>query len=141
MPTVYITAPTDAAADIAKTLVEERLAACVNRVDCESVYRWDGAVHTDTEEILLAKTTDEQYEALRDRVVDIHPYDVPCVERYDDSTLSRRHVANARVSSRRSVRPETRLRGTESLADTAPDRRRPRVGRCRVASRTGRERR
>jgi len=84
MPTVYITAPTDAAADIAKTLVEERLAACVNRVDCESVYRWDGAVHTDTEEILLAKTTDEQYEALRDRVVDIHPYDVPCVERFDE---------------------------------------------------------
>jgi len=84
MPTVYITAPPEAADDIARTLVEERLAACVNRVDCQSVYRWKGEVHTDTEEILLAKTTDERYADLRDRVVDVHPYDVPCIERVDE---------------------------------------------------------
>lgn len=85
MPTVYITAPTEAAPDIAQTLVEERLAACVNRVACESVYRWDGDIHTDDEEILLAKTTEDLFPALRERVVELHPYEVPCVERFDES--------------------------------------------------------
>ena len=49
MPTAYVTAPRDAAANIAKTLVEERLAACVNAVDCTSTYRWEGEVHEDAE--------------------------------------------------------------------------------------------
>lgn len=87
MPTVYITAPTEAAREIAQTLVDERLAACVNRVPCDSVYRWEGAVHTDAEEILLAKTTDDRYDELRERVVDIHPYDVPCIERFDEAAV------------------------------------------------------
>ena len=42
-------------------LVEERLAACVNRVACDSVYRWEGEVVTDDEVVLLAKTTDDRY--------------------------------------------------------------------------------
>jgi periplasmic divalent cation tolerance protein len=87
MPTVYITAPPDAAEGIASTLVEERLAACVNRFDCHSTYRWDGAVHAADEVILLAKTTAEGYPALRDRVVELHPYDVPCIERFDEDAL------------------------------------------------------
>lgn len=85
MPTAFVTAPTAAASDIARRLVDERLAACVNRVDCESVYRWEDEVHEEPEVILLAKTTDERYEQLVDRVTEIHPYDVPCVERFDES--------------------------------------------------------
>ena len=85
MPTVYITAPPEAAPELARTLVEERLAACVNRLPCDSVYRWDGEIHTDEEVVLLAKTTDERYADLRDRVVELHPYDVPCIERFDES--------------------------------------------------------
>lgn len=84
MATAYITAPPDAADEIARTLVEEELAACVNRVPCRSVYRWDGDVQEDEEVILLAKTTADGYDALADRVVDLHPYDVPCVERFDE---------------------------------------------------------
>ncbi|WP_254822735.1 divalent-cation tolerance protein CutA [Haloglomus halophilum] len=87
MPTAYITAPEDAAADLARTLVEERLAACVNRVACDSVYRWDGEVVTDEEVILLAKTTDEGYDALATRVEEVHPYDVPCIERFEEADL------------------------------------------------------
>ena len=83
MPTVYITAPPDAAADLASTLVEERLAACVNSLPCDSAYRWEDTVHEDEEVVLLAKTTAERYPDLRDRVVELHPYDVPCVERFD----------------------------------------------------------
>lgn len=87
MPTVYITAPSDAASEIAKTLVEERLAACVNRVPCQSVYRWDGEIHDDEEVILLAKTTADTYEQLSTRVLEMHPYDVPCIERFDETDM------------------------------------------------------
>ncbi|WP_267639537.1 divalent-cation tolerance protein CutA [Haloarchaeobius amylolyticus] len=88
MPTVYITAPPDEAGRIARTLVEERLAACVNRVRCRSTYRWEGEVHDDDEEILLAKTTDAGYDALVARVQELHPYDVPCIERFDEADVT-----------------------------------------------------
>lgn len=87
MPTAYITAPPEAADDIAETLVGERLAACVNQVACRSVYRWDGDVHDDEEVLLLAKTTDGAYDALVERVVALHPHDVPCVERFDEDDV------------------------------------------------------
>jgi len=83
MPTVYVTVPEDAAAEIAATLVEERLAACVNAVDCHSTYRWEGSVETDAETILLIKTTDGGYDRLEARIEALHPYDVPCIERFD----------------------------------------------------------
>jgi periplasmic divalent cation tolerance protein len=84
MPTVYVTAPPEAAADLARTLVEERLAACVNRLECSSTYRWEGEVLEEREEVLLCKTTDAAYERLRSRVVELHPYEVPCIERFDE---------------------------------------------------------
>lgn len=84
MPTAYVTVPPDAASDIARTLVEERLAACVNRLACESTYRWEGEIVEDDEVVLLCKTTDEGYAALAERVVELHPYDVPCVERFEE---------------------------------------------------------
>jgi periplasmic divalent cation tolerance protein len=87
MPTAYVTAPPEAAADIARTLVEERLAACVNRLDTDSTYRWEGEIHEGEEAILLCKTTDERYEELVSRVVDLHPYEVPCVERFEEGDL------------------------------------------------------
>lgn len=87
MVTLYVTAPRDAAADIAHAVVEERLAACVNRVDCASVYRWEGQVRTDAEQILLVKTTPEAADTLTDRIVELHPHDVPCVERFDEDDV------------------------------------------------------
>ena len=86
MPTAFVTAPPDAAADIAETLVDDRLAACVNRFPCRSTYRWEGAVVDDEEEILLVKTTAERFDALEARILDLHPYDVPCIERFDESS-------------------------------------------------------
>lgn len=88
MPTAYITAPPDVAEDLARQLVEERLAACVNVVDCDSVYRWDGDVVAEAEAVLLAKTTDERYDDLVDRVAAAHPYDVPCIERFDEASMT-----------------------------------------------------
>ncbi|ELY76376.1 divalent-cation tolerance protein CutA [Natrinema gari] len=87
MPTVYITAPPEAADELAETLVEERLAACVNRLSTTSTYRWEGDLHRDDEVVLLAKTTDDAYDDLVDRVRDSHPYEVPCIERFDESDV------------------------------------------------------
>ncbi|HEY3521972.1 MAG TPA: divalent-cation tolerance protein CutA [Rhodanobacteraceae bacterium] len=68
----------EVAAKIGRTLVEERLAACVNRVaGVKSVYRWRDEIHEDAELLLLIKTTRERIEALRARLVELHPYEVP----------------------------------------------------------------
>ncbi|MFB6129193.1 MAG: divalent-cation tolerance protein CutA [Salinigranum sp.] len=89
MTTAFVTAPPEAAEDLARTLVSERLAACVNRLDCRSVYRWEGEIRDDEEVILLVKTTPERYPAVSDRIEELHPYDVPCVERFEeDDALS-----------------------------------------------------
>lgn len=73
------TAPDRPVADrIARTLVEERLAACVNLLPgITSVYRWQGAVETGEEVLMLAKTSAERLDALTARIAELHPYDVP----------------------------------------------------------------
>lgn len=87
MATVYITAPPDAVDDLVETLLEERLAACVNQLPCESTYRWEGEIHRDEEVLLFAKTTDDAFDELVDRVRELHPYDVPCIERFDEADV------------------------------------------------------
>jgi len=63
---------------IASALVDERLAACVNIVpDVTSVYRWEGAVETAPECLLLVKTRRERLEDVRRRLEELHPYDLP----------------------------------------------------------------
>jgi len=76
---VLITAPSAAdARRIARTLVEERLAACVNVLPaCESIYRWEGKVVEESEVMLVAKTSREQFPELARRVGEIHSYAVP----------------------------------------------------------------
>ena len=79
---VLVTAPdADVALRIARTLIEERLAACVNLIPgLTSVYRWEGAVQEDHEVLLLAKTRAGRLEALETRLAELHPYHVPeCV--------------------------------------------------------------
>lgn len=82
---VLVTAPTaDKAAELARTLVEEQLAACGNIVPgLRSIYRWEGKLHDEQEVLLILKTKDVLFEALRARVVALHPYEVPEVLRLD----------------------------------------------------------
>jgi len=64
--------------DLASILVTERLAACVNVLgDMESVYRWQGVVEIGQERQLIIKTTGERVAALKTRLHEIHPYEVP----------------------------------------------------------------
>ncbi len=68
----------DEADRIANTLVNERVAACVNILPpLKSVYRWQGAVEQAEEVLLLIKTTPGQLARLRDRIPAIHSYDTP----------------------------------------------------------------
>lgn len=67
-----------AAEAIASTLVEARLAACVNLLPAvQSVYRWDGKVERATEVTLLIKTTQRHYAALEAAIRAAHPYELP----------------------------------------------------------------
>ena len=71
--------PDRAAADrLADSLIEQRLAACVNILaPCRSVYRWKGAVQHDEEHPMLIKTTAERYSALEAAIRAMHPYELP----------------------------------------------------------------
>ncbi|OHC38486.1 divalent-cation tolerance protein CutA [Rhodanobacter soli] len=75
----YCSCPDAASAQaIAEALVGERLAACVNRLPAvHSTYRWQGAVTRDSEELLLIKTTAARFDALKARLLELHPYELP----------------------------------------------------------------
>ena len=62
---------------IARHLVEERLAACVQLTPIESVYRWHGAVETAAEILLAAKTTQPAFARVRDAIRAMHSYELP----------------------------------------------------------------
>jgi len=76
---VLTTAPDDGRAETwARTLVEERLAACVNlHGPMTSLYRWKGVVERDAERQVVIKTTRERVAALRARLRELHSYELP----------------------------------------------------------------
>jgi len=66
------------ALSIARTLVEEKLVACVNMVPrIRSIYRWKGEICDEEEQLLIMKTRSELYSALQNRIRQIHSYEVP----------------------------------------------------------------
>jgi periplasmic divalent cation tolerance protein len=70
-------ADADAAA-IARTLIDERLAACVNILSpMTSVYRWQGKVEQDREQQMVIKTASDRVADLQTRLRQLHPYDLP----------------------------------------------------------------
>ena len=75
---VLTTWPNGDAAAFARRLVHDQLAACVNVLaPMMSIYRWQGTVEETTERQVLIKTTRARLGALRARVDELHPYDVP----------------------------------------------------------------
>lgn len=63
---------------IARQIVQERLAACVNMISpVRSVYRWQGAVEEAQEWLLIIKTRGELFAALEERIRGLHSYSVP----------------------------------------------------------------
>ena len=76
---VLISTPgAEAGRQLARALVEERLAACGSVVPAvTSVYRWQGAVEEEEEALLVLKTAADRVEALTRRTRELHPYEVP----------------------------------------------------------------
>ena len=65
-------------APLATQLVEKRLAACVNVIpQIHSVYRWQGKIENDSEQLLLIKTVAERLDELKSALFSMHPYEVP----------------------------------------------------------------
>jgi periplasmic divalent cation tolerance protein len=75
---VLCNCPPEQAAEIARAIVQRRLAACVNLLPgVRSIYRWEGEVCDDGETTLVVKTTGAGAAALCEALVELHPYDVP----------------------------------------------------------------
>ena len=75
---VFVTAPPgDLPTEIARALVSEKLAACVNILpQIRSIYFWKEEVCDDAEQLLVIKTTAERYDALERRIKELHSYEV-----------------------------------------------------------------
>ena len=79
---VYITHPDkETARRVVDHLLTERLIACANLLPIESAYWWQGAIEHAEETVTICKTNEEHWEAVRDEVAKMHPYDVPCIVR------------------------------------------------------------
>ena len=78
---VYMTTDSiEEAQTIGAKLVKERLAACVNIIDgMTSIFEWEGEIESAKETILIVKTIASRFEALTQRVTELHSYDVPCI--------------------------------------------------------------
>jgi periplasmic divalent cation tolerance protein len=76
---VFVTCPTrDEGETIARSVVEEKLAACVNVLPAvRSCYVWEGRTTWSEEVLLLIKTTEERFLALQSRIREVHSYEVP----------------------------------------------------------------
>lgn len=70
------TADDESARTLARSLVEERLAACVTRVPVRSTYRWE-RICEDEEVLLVIKTARERASELERRILELHPYECP----------------------------------------------------------------
>ncbi len=74
---VITTLPKDKAKEVIRTLLEERLIACANFFEVQSMYWWDEKIEETNEVLVLMKTRDEYYDRLEDRLKQLHPYEVP----------------------------------------------------------------
>ncbi len=76
---VFSSFPTsDIANKIAKTLVQEKLAACVNILPgVQSIFFWENELNEANESLILIKTKSSNYEELEKRILELHPYACP----------------------------------------------------------------
>lgn len=90
---IYSTFPSpQSAQQITRVLVEEQLVACVNLFPVESIYRWKGDVHSESEVACLMKTRAGLFARVRDRLGGLHPYEVPAIVAFPIATASRDYL-------------------------------------------------
>lgn len=74
---VLTTTPRGGGEAIARVLVTEHLAACVNKLETRSVFRWEGEMNRENEELLIIKTREAKVEEVVERIRRLHPYELP----------------------------------------------------------------
>ena len=91
---IHCSCAADGSADaMAKTLVEERLAACVQVLPgARSTYGWNDEICVDDEVLMLIKTTSAEFEALKTRLLELHPYELPEIIAVDVSVAHDAYV-------------------------------------------------
>lgn len=81
---VYITfSDKVSATKLVERLLEERLIACANIHEVQSSYWWQGAIATEDEFVAVMKTSNDRWPSLKAKAEEWHPYDVPCIVRYE----------------------------------------------------------
>ena len=73
---------------IARMLLDQRLAACVQATNIRSFYRWDGAVQEDDEQLLVIKCRAAAFPQIEAAIRSVHPYDVPAIVQIPITTAS-----------------------------------------------------
>ena len=88
-----IFADAEEAERIGRTVIEERLAACINILaPCRSIYRWQGKLETAREVPAILKTHNWQADELIERIAALHSYETPCVAVWPIEKLLRRYA-------------------------------------------------
>lgn len=81
---MYIPCPTKhVGEELARHLLQERMIACAQLFPAESFYLWNNAIAHDQECILLLKTTPEYAHLVEQEIEMLHPYDIPCIARFE----------------------------------------------------------
>jgi periplasmic divalent cation tolerance protein len=103
---VHVTMPNpDDARSLARALVDEELAACVTMVPgAKSIYRYEGKIHEEEEVVCFVKTHPALFERLMDRILTLHPYDIPEILAFEVHDGSKAYIdwlhGNVQVTGR-----------------------------------------
>jgi periplasmic divalent cation tolerance protein len=80
------------AKNIARILIDEKLAACVQLSEVESFYNWNGEFCSDNETLLSIKTRKENFEKVKSKIKEYHSYDVPEIIEIDITNSSKKYL-------------------------------------------------
>ncbi len=78
----------DEAKNIAKILIEKKLAACIQMSEIESFYKWEGEFCEDNEVLLSIKTKKDNFKKIKSKIKELHSYDVPEIISCDIKNVS-----------------------------------------------------
>jgi periplasmic divalent cation tolerance protein len=89
MRVLFCTAPVDAAPQLVRRLLEEKLIGCGNILPgARSLYWWQGAIQDDAEAVIWMETTAQRVDAAIARLAQLHPYDVPKIVALDPAAVN-----------------------------------------------------
>jgi periplasmic divalent cation tolerance protein len=82
--TVLFTAPdSESSSKISKKLLKLKLVACANIFPIDSMYWWKGEIVEEKEYAVLLKARTQDFDEIRRAILEDHPYEIPCIVRYD----------------------------------------------------------